>query len=391
MKNYVLGFALLTAGLLSACNHPLVIQGQGDIISETGDRDCLLEQQPCENIVVNEYVETYSAVPRAGSYFEGWEGCGDQFPKCEINVPAETVKEHWGETTIDLVAVFKEYGAPSDLYELIDWKLDLPINDNGEYTGIGQTIGETELANGYESEFFYTSDDGGIVMRAPVRGAKTSINTSFTRTELREMLRRGDTSIKTKGANAIPNGNNWAFSTQPAAAQADAGGINGTLRVTMAVNEVTTTGSSSHVGRLIIGQIHASDDEPIRLYYRKLPGNENGTIYAAHEIRGGEDVYFDIIGGRSSSQPNLPNGIPLNERFTYEIVSVGNLLTVNIIQENEIVATTDIDMSNSGYDILNDYMYFKAGVYHVNNTGDDNDYAQVTLYELTNTHEGYPY
>ena len=31
-------------------------------------------------------------------------------------------------------------------------------------------------------------------------------------------------------------------------------------------------------------------------------------------------------------------------------------------------------------------MYFKAGVYHVNNSGDDDDYAQATFYALEKTH-----
>jgi poly(beta-D-mannuronate) lyase len=33
----------------------------------------------------------------------------------------------------------------------------------------------------------------------------------------------------------------------------------------------------------MIGQIHASNDEPIRLYYLKLPNHEKGFIYFAHE------------------------------------------------------------------------------------------------------------
>ena len=36
---------------------------------------------------------------------------------------------------------------------------------------------------------------------------------------------------------------------------------------TLAVNHVTTTGEKYQIGRVIIGQIHAKDDEPVRLYY----------------------------------------------------------------------------------------------------------------------------
>ena len=46
-----------------------------------------------------------------------------------------------------------------------------------------------------------------------IGGARTSKNTQFTRTELREMLRRGNTSISTKGEGGSPGGNNWVFSS----------------------------------------------------------------------------------------------------------------------------------------------------------------------------------
>lgn len=288
-------------------------------------------------------------------------------------------------------ALLKAALPPSGNFELIDWKLDLPTDDNGNLSGANGTIDETDLANGYEGDYFFTGPDGGMVMRAPIVGATTP-NSSFVRTELREMLRRGNTSISTRGAGNVPNGNNWALSSQPSAAQINAGGIDGTLRVTLAINIVTTTGSNSHTGRLIIGQIHAKSDEPIRLYYRKLPGNTHGSIYAVHEIASGPDVVFDIIGSSSNSASNPANGFRLDEKFTYEIIAIGNLLTVDVFNESgALIGTTDIDMSASGYDVVDDFMYFKAGVYHVNSTADLTEQAQVTLYELTNTHSGYPF
>ena len=288
-------------------------------------------------------------------------------------------------------AMLKAGLPPSGNFELIDWKLDLPVDDNGNFSGASGTVSENTLANGYESAYFFTGPDGGIVMRAPVIGATTP-NSSFTRTELREMLRRGNTSISTRGAGNAPNGNNWALSSQPATAQTNAGGVDGTLRVTLAVNIVTTTGTNSHVGRMIIGQIHAKSDEPIRLYYRKLPGNSRGSVYAIHEISGGADVRYEIVGDSSNSASNPSNGFMLDEKFTYEIIAIGNLLTVDVFDEvGALIGTTDIDMSASGYDVADDFMYFKAGLYHVNNSADTNEVAQVTLYELTNTHSGYPF
>lgn len=281
---------------------------------------------------------------------------------------------------------------PSGNFDLLDWKMDLPINDAGGFTGDSAKVDEDDMAMGYtHPEYFFTAPDGGMVMRSPSRGATTSSNTRYTRTELREMLRRGDRSISTRGADGRPNGNNWAFSSAPQSALDDAGGIDGDLTVTLAVNEVTTTGEDFQIGRVIIGQIHAKDDEPIRLYYRKLPDNRRGTIYAAHEINGGDDIYYNVIGSRSNTEPNPEDGILLGETFTYNIKAVGNGLSVTVTKANGDVFTQNIDMTNSGYDIEDDFMYFKAGVYHVNDMADDGEFAQVTIYELENTHQGYPF
>ena len=283
---------------------------------------------------------------------------------------------------------------PSENFELIDWRLDFPLNSAGELTGQQDAPSEQELDAGFTHPlYFRTAEDGGMVMRAPVIGATTSSGVRFTRTEFREMLRRGDTSIRTNTNSTTerPNLNNWAFSSQPLDAQEEAGGVDGTLRVTMSVNAVTSTGQNNQVGRLIIGQIHGRNDEPLRLYYRKLPGNTHGSIYACHEIRDGDDITFNIIGSIDDDQPNPTNGFLLGEIFTYEITARGNFIDVTIIQNGEVVGETTVDQSQSGYDIGAEYMYFKAGVYHVNNTADPSEFAEATIYELENSHIGYDF
>lgn len=196
-----------------------------------------------------------------------------------------------------------------------------------------------------------------------------------------------DSGEETRISGGTPNKNNWVFSSAPERAQQLAGGVDGTLEATLAINHVTTTGKDNQVGRVIIGQIHAKDDEPIRLYYRKLPGNSHGSIYAAHERIGQEDdVYYEMIGTRSKSAPNPSNGIQLNEKFSYKIDARGNFLYVTISKSNVIIAETTIDMTDSGYDVFDDFMYFKAGVYNQNKSGDPDDYVKATFYRLTATH-----
>lgn len=271
--------------------------------------------------------------------------------------------------------------SPSENFELLDWHLTLPTDTDKD--GRADTVPEAYLANGFSlNPLFYTSKDGGVVFATPNKGAKTSKNTKYTRTELREMLRKGNTRIKTQGVNK----NNWVFGSMHSSGKRKAGGVDGSLEATVAVNHVSTTGDIKKVGRVIIGQIHAIKDEPIRLYYRKLPGNTKGAIYFAHEINGGDDIWTNMVGSRSHTLADPEDGIELGEIFSYKISVEKDLLVVTLIRQGKPNITKTLDMSESGYHLSNQYMYFKLGVYNQNNTGDDNDFVQATFYHIDNTH-----
>ncbi len=272
--------------------------------------------------------------------------------------------------------------APSYNFDLSTWKLNTPENNGNN---LSKTISVSELNDDYEnSKYFYTADDGGMVFKCPIAGYKTSANTTYTRVELREMLRGTDTSIGTQGVNK----NNWVFGTSPTSDIAAAAGFDGEMNATLAVNHVTTTGSSSHIGRLIIGQIHANDDEPIRVYYRKLNGNTLGSIYFAHEPTDGNgaEQWHEVIGSRSNTASNPTDGIALNEKFSYTIKVVGDILTFTVTRDGKDDVVKTVDMTNSGFNVGGQYMYFKAGIYQANNSGDATDYAQVTFYALNKSH-----
>lgn len=278
--------------------------------------------------------------------------------------------------------------SPGKNFDLLDWYLNTPADDDNN--GISDRFSEVELAKGVTDErYFYTAEDGGMVFRATIGGAKTSKNTKFTRTELREMLRRGDKSIGTKGEGDDPGLNNWVFSSAPEGAQKKAGAVDGILRATLAVNHVTTTGENRDVGQVVIGQIHAGKDEPARLYYQKFPDSQRGSLYVAHEPSGGDDIFVELLGRKTKKPEDPADGIALGEKFSYEIRAEGNLLTVTISQKDKVLAQKTVDMSASGYDVANDYMYFKAGVYNQNRTGEPDDFVQATFYELENIHTGY--
>ena len=272
--------------------------------------------------------------------------------------------------------------APSQNFDLSTWNLSIPVNRGN---GIATTVTVSDLNSEYESDqYFYTADDGGMVFKCPVDGFKTSENTSYTRVEFREMLRGTDTSIDTQGVNK----NNWVFGTSPETDITDAAAYDGEMSATLAVNHVTTTGDLDQQGRVIIGQIHANDDEPIRLYYRKLKGNTLGSIYFAHEPAegSGAEQWYEMIGFRDSSISNPSDGIALNERFSYNINVVGDDLTVTITREGKADVIETVNMANSGYNNGGQYMYFKAGVYNQNNSGNADDYVQATFYALEKSH-----
>ncbi len=282
-----------------------------------------------------------------------------------------------------LAAQPKAGNAPSENFDMTYWYLSQPFDH--DKNGRPDDVSEWNLANGYQHpDIFYTADDGGLVFKAFVKGVRTSKNTKYARTELREMLRRGDISIPTKGVNK----NNWVFSSAPIEDQKAAGAIDGVLEATLKIDHTTTTGEAGEVGRFIIGQIHDQDDEPIRLYYRKLPNRDKGTVYFAHEnTLKGTDTYYDLVGGMTGEIGD--DGIALGEKFSYRIDVKGNIMTVTIMRENKPDVQQVVDMSQSGYDLGGKYMYFKAGIYNQNITGDLDDYAQATFYKLEASHDTY--
>jgi poly(beta-D-mannuronate) lyase len=285
---------------------------------------------------------------------------------------------------------------PSENFDLAGWKLTLPADLDGN--GKVDEISENALQGWSDERFFYTDPvTGGMVFRT-VPGGVTTSGSSYARSELREMMRRGDESIPTRNDDGTPTANNWVFSSAPEEAQAMAGGVDGVMRAMLAVNQVTRIGEAGKVGRVIIGQIHAKDDEPIRLYYRKLPGNKFGSIYYAHEAVGEDDVYVEMIGDRGDHAENPADGIALDETFSYEIAVRGEeqdgalrpMLHVSITRDDgSVVEAEPYDMSESGYSVADDFMYFKAGAYSQNNTSGrpDRDFDQVTFFALEATHD----
>lgn len=262
----------------------------------------------------------------------------------------ETV--HSADVRIDLPAPpqLVRDAVPSRNFDLSRWKLTIPS---------GEDIQVAELNRGYTlAHAFYTDPrTGGMVFRVPNR-AGTTKNSSYSRTELREMLRPTE--------SAKDDANNWTMEQ------------GGTLQARLRIDRVSTTGDADKVGRVVIGQIHGPDSEVIRLYYRKKPEEARGRIYAGLDSVDNENRYSpDIVGNTNGG------GIGLGEIFSYEIRLRGDRLRVAVAPERGpgSIYATSID---PGYAGLN--LYFKAGVYNQNNTGEPDDYVQATFFALRQTH-----
>jgi poly(beta-D-mannuronate) lyase len=254
---------------------------------------------------------------------------------------------------------------PSSNFDLSQWKLTIPN---------GSDVSRTTLNAGYTlAGAFYTDPvSGGMVFRCPNIGGTTS-GSSYSRSELREMLN--------ESAGTTNLGNNWVLGTSSSAARAAAAGVDGTQKATLSVDHVSTTGDSAKVGRVIVGQIHGPDTEIIRLYFHKRPGDSRGAVYFGHDTPSNDNSWHAIIGDPDNLDP--PNGIELGEIWSYEIIVTGQLLTVKVTPASGATVTASAPIE-SGYD--DQYLYFKAGVYNQNNTGDADDYVQATFYSLTHTH-----
>lgn len=348
--------------------------------------DCSADQSPTEAVLAAEKV--LLAEMKAAK--KAWKAKRKDLTKGNFGEPA--VYPCQTGVTCDLTkalpvptvpATPKAGQAPSENFDLTQWYLSQPFDH--DKNGKPDDVDEWDLANGYQHpELFYTAEDGGMVFKSYVKGARTSKNTKYARTELREMLRRGDESIPRQGVNA----NNWVFSSSPVEDLKAAGAVDGVLEATLKIDHTTTTGQVHEVGRFIIGQIHDKDDEPIRLYYRKLPDHATGTVYFAHEnTNKGTDEYFNLVGDMTGEIGD--KGIALGEVFSYKIDVKGNTMTVTLMREGHGDVVQVVDMSDSGYDQGGRYMYFKAGVYNQNTNGEMDDYVQATFYKLKATHDKY--
>jgi hypothetical protein len=234
---------------------------------------------------------------------------------------------------------------PSANFDLSDWKLQLPIDTRGSFSGKAAEV--KTLTSYVHQDYFYTGSDGAMVLAAPVDGATTG-GSIYARSELREM-------------NGTANAE-WSLQ--------QGGHLSATLQVDAAPRHDDGT-----YGKVVVGQVHGGDGQLVRLAW------EDGTLFFANDItsNGTKDVHIELLNAQGK-QPS----VSLNETFTYHIDVSADRLVVSVIADGQVYSS-----SSSINDAWNDNsFYFKAGAYLGVNENNGSGSGQVSIFAVDATHTG---
>ncbi|TKF93655.1 polysaccharide lyase family 7 protein, partial [Vibrio sp. F13] len=214
--------------------------------------------------------------------------------------------------------------APSENFDLSKWKIVIPMEDTKpERKGKVMEISKAELNEDYQhAPWFYTDKESGAMVFAAPNKAMTTPNSSNARSELHALI-SDNTSI-----GPYEPANNFVLASHPDADKF--GAIGGKMNATLAVDHVSQSGDHRHNDSfsVVIGQIHAGTNEPLKIFYRKLPDQNYGSVYWNYENNAlGDDYHrrLDIshnVFGKAKirfGEPEPTDGIKLGEKFSYEI------------------------------------------------------------------------
>lgn len=284
---------------------------------------------------------------------------------------------------------------PAGKFDLSHWKITVPLDQDGN--GKADDIDTKALQNYQHPDFFYLDENGDLVFSAPNK-AVTTQTSSNTRSELRQMIRGTDTSVKTKSY-----ANNFAIAAHPDANLFNQ--IGGRLDATLKVNHVAK--NAKHPKKpaysVVVGQIHAGKDkaliaegngfgygnEPIKIYYKKWPNHEMGSVFWNYERNlpkddpNRTDIAYPVWGNTWENPEDPKNsGIALGQDFSYTINVYQSIMYLTFSAPGKETVNYQIDLSNNvdaygnadekdhpqGYS--GDWNYFKAGAYNQCSTKD---------------------
>lgn len=277
---------------------------------------------------------------------------------------------------------------PADKFDLTQWKISIPTDSNND--GKADQIDVKELQTYQHPDFFYLDSEDNMVFSTPNK-AMTSPNSTNTRSELRHMIGGKDTDPKALSNN---------FSIKANTRASEFAQVGGNLQATLKVNHVSKRAKYSEkpsAFSVVVGQIHALKDkelrqegggygwgnEPLKIYYKKWPNHEYGSVFWNYERNLEKDNpdRVDIsysVWGKSWLDSSAPEeqGIALDETFSYEVNVYENIMyltfsstrlgTVNyeINLANNRDAYGKIDQLDHPYGYSGEANFFKAGAYN---------------------------
>ena len=190
------------------------------------------------------------------------------------------------------------------------------------------------------ADYFYAhreGDTGYVVYKAPNRG-DTHGTSNNTRTELAQTQK-------------------WSAT--------DSARLTGTCRVM----NVSATGDARVAASysVVVGQIHSADgfeNEPLKIFYKKFPGHELGSVFWHYEINtAGDDnarrwdystaVWghdFSVVGATADTYPPEPaDGIALGEDFSYVVEVADGIMTLTFSSDGHPTRTFTKNLVESEY------------------------------------------
>jgi len=253
--------------------------------------------------------------------------------------------------------------APGTVLNLSTWHLTLPIEDPS--TGWALQINQPELATYSKNPYFLTVPEGAgvvVVFQTPVDGVKTSNNTKFARTELREDY------LDMPG---YPDTGNRSWSMTDGRTH------------TLTIVEKITYLPLKHPEQAL-GQIHDPNNDTFML---KAVGNNEGKGIRSTSFR--RAAQFDDSSVKKDMV--LSGGgtlwVPFDTYFTLQLVVKSGTCIATVQYEGQTYTASNATWAT----IDQTKNYFKAGNYIQSNVADyaeaTGDYSTVVIQSLSVTHQ----
>lgn len=225
---------------------------------------------------------------------------------------------------------------PGKIFDLSTWELDLPVKSGSSV----EIISNSQLESGYTSKYFFLSPDNSMTFMCPITGAHTP-NSTFPRSELREVLPSGD----------------WSLS--------------GSHTLTVKCKVTQLAGGKG----IIIGQIHGDDastnPQLVKLFW--TTDNEITVQIKSDTNPSGSEITYKL------------GTYKLGETISYQLEMVNGALTVIVTDAANNTATHTATFKNSYW--TKQKYYFKAGVYLQNHSTSGSQYGEAQFYVLSAVHK----